>query len=54
VKKPKHCKHGNNVTLYLCPECDHEKNYKRQRRADRARFAAQIARITGKQPEGDG
>lgn len=41
------CKHGNNKRLGLCPDCDREKNYKRQVAADRARFKEQLRRIRG-------
>lgn len=43
-----HCQHGNRRDLGICPECDHEKQRKRQRKADRARFAAQVARVSTK------
>ena len=45
--KPRHCKHGNNRALGPCPECQNEKMRARQRRANRARFAAQLAHIKG-------
>jgi hypothetical protein len=41
------CKHGNRRSLGICPDCANEEMRKRQRRADRARFAEQLRRIRG-------
>lgn len=41
------CPHGNNPKLGICPDCDHVKMQKRQRKADRARFQEQLRRIKG-------
>jgi hypothetical protein len=41
------CKHGTNPRFGLCSGCDHDRMYARQRKADRARFKAQLAAIRG-------
>jgi hypothetical protein len=42
------CRHGNDPQRGLCPACANEQMARRQRAADRARFAAQLRRIKGK------
>lgn len=45
--KRKICAHGNDTVRYLCPDCDAARMTQRQRRADRARFKARLAKIAG-------
>ena len=47
MKPARYCPHGGNVRLGPCPDCANEKMRRRQRKADRARFKAQLARIRG-------
>jgi hypothetical protein len=43
----RYCKHGNDLSSYICPECDYEKTRKRQTAIDRIRLKNQLARIRG-------